>query len=201
MVQAGQTELPETNRDLIRTIKHGNEEVRDPEGGFTLVEMLFAALILLVGLPAGMMLILTAIANDNRSKMDSSATILSQMTIEMIASVPANAATNMTIIDCNPSSSSASHSVHTSGSSSGAGAPLSGGAIDFTQATVTGYSMTYYGCQASTGDRQALYDVRWNIKTLSTNAKLVTVAAKPTGTDTHANFLAVPVSLKTIVGL
>ncbi len=121
--------------------------------------------------------------------------------VEMIASVPANAATSMTIIDCNPSGSSASHSVYTSGSGSGAGAPLSGGAIDFTQATVTGFSMTYYGCQASTGDRQALYDVRWNIKTLSTNAKLVTVAAKPTGTDTHANFLAVPVSLKTIVGL
>src|SRR5260370_12155749 len=126
VVQAGQTELPETNRDLIRTIKHGNEEVRDPEGGFTLVEMLFAALILLVGLPAGMMLILTAIANDNRSKMDSSATILSQMTIEMIASVPANAATNMTLIDCNPSTSSASHTVYTSASRTGSAAPLSG---------------------------------------------------------------------------
>jgi hypothetical protein len=163
--------------------------------------MLFASLILLVGLPAGMLLILIAIANNNRSKMDSSATILSQMTIEMIASVPANAATNMTVIDCNPSSSSASHTIYTSGSSSGSGAPLSGAVIDYTQATVTGYSMTYYGCQASTRDRQTLYDVRWNIKTLSTLAKLVTVSAKPIGTDTHANFLAVPVSLKTIVGL
>ncbi len=201
MVPAGQTELPEMNRDLIHKIKHRNGAVRHPEGGFTLVEMLIAALILLVGLPAGMMLILTAMANDNRSKMDSSATILSQLTMEMIASVPANAATNMTVIDCNPSSSSASHTVYTSGSGSGSGAPLSGGVIDFTQATVTGYSMMYYGCQASTGDRQTLYDVRWNIRSLTPDAKLVTVAAKPTGTDTHANFLAAPVSLKTILGL
>jgi prepilin-type N-terminal cleavage/methylation domain-containing protein len=176
--------------------------VPNSEAGFSLVEMLIAAVVLLVGLTAGMLLILTAMANNNRSKMDSTATILSQMTIEMIAAVPANATTNMTVVDCNPNSGSASHTVYTTGSSGGAGAPLTnGGSIDFTQSTATGYAMTYYSCQASTGDRQALYDVRWNIKTLSVNAKLVTVAAVQTGTNTHANFLAVPVSLKLIVGL
>jgi prepilin-type N-terminal cleavage/methylation domain-containing protein len=186
----------------MQSPKNRSGAVPNSEAGFSLVEMLIAAVVLLVGLTAGMLLILTAMANNNRSKMDSTATILSQMTIEMIAAVPANATTNMTVVDCNPTSGSASHTVYTTGSSGGAGAPLtSGGSIDFTQATVTGYSMTYYGCQASTGDRQALYDVRWNIKTLSVNAKLVTVAAVQTGTNTHANFLAVPVSLKMIVGL
>jgi Tfp pilus assembly protein PilV len=186
----------------MQTSKHGNGAVRNPGAGFSLVEMLIAALVLLVGLTAGMLLILTAMANNNRSKMDSTATILSQMTIEMIAAVPANATTNMTVVDCNPNSGSASHTIYTTGSSGGAGAPLtSGGSIDFTQSTVTGYSMTYYSCQASTGDRQALYDVRWNLKTLSANAKLVTVAAMQTGTITNANFLAIPVSLKMIVGL
>jgi prepilin-type N-terminal cleavage/methylation domain-containing protein len=179
----------------------GNGAIRNPEAGFTLVEMLIAAFVLLVGLTAGMSLIVTAMANDNRSKMDSSATFLSQMTLEMIATVPANAASNVTVVDCNPSSGSASHTIFTSGSGGGAGAPLSGGIIDFTQSTVTGYSMTYYGCQASTGDRQTLYDIRWNIKTLSLDARLVIVAAKPIGTVTHANFLAVPVTLKMIVGL
>jgi Tfp pilus assembly protein PilV len=183
------------------TPKHRNGGVRNPEAGFSLVEMVLASLVLLVGLTAGMLLILTAMANNNRSKMDSTATILSQMTIEMIAAVPANATTNMTVVDCNPNSGSASHTIYTTGSSGGAGAPLtSGGSIDFTQSTVTSYSMTYYSCQASTGDRQALYDVRWNIKTLSSNAKLVTVAAMQSGAITHANFLAVPVSLKMIVG-
>lgn len=185
----------------MQTPKHRKSAVRNPQAGFTLVEMVIAALVLLVGLTAGMLLILTAMANDNRSKMDSSATILAQMTIEMIATVPANAASNVTVVDCNPSGGSASHTLNTAGTGGGAGAPLSGGAIDFTQSTVNGYSMTYYACQASTGDRQALYDVRWNIKTLSPDAKLITVAAKQTGGNTHANFLAVPVSLKMIVGL
>jgi hypothetical protein len=148
-----------------------------------------------------MALIITAMANDNRSKNDSSATIVSQMTIETIAAVTANATTSMTIVDCNPTTSSASHTISTTGSSAGAGAPLTSGVIDFSQATVTGYGMTYYGCQASTGDRQTTYDVRWNIKTLTTNTKLVTVAAKPIVGSTHANFIAVPVTLKMIVGV
>jgi prepilin-type N-terminal cleavage/methylation domain-containing protein len=187
----------------MQTFKHRHGAIRNPENGFTLIEMLIAALILLTGLTAGMMLIITAMANDNRSKNDTSATVLTQMTIETIAAVPANATTSMTILDCNPTTSSASHTINTGVSTVGssAGAPLSGGAIDFTQATVNSYSMTYYGCQASTGDRQTLYDVRWNVKTLSADAKLVTVAARPIVGNTHANFLAVPVTLKMIVGL
>jgi prepilin-type N-terminal cleavage/methylation domain-containing protein len=185
----------------MQRLKHKSGAVRKLDAGFTLVEMMMAALILLVGLLAGMALIITAMANNNRSKNDSSATVLSQMTIETIAAVPANATTSMTVVDCNPTSSSASHTINTTGSSSGSGAPLTGGVIDFTQSTVNGYSMTYYGCQASTGDRQLTYDVRWNIKTLSPDAKLVTVAAMPIGVSSHANFFAVPVTLKMIVGL
>jgi len=185
----------------VKKINSENGALRNPEAGFTLVEMVIAATILLFGLTAGMALIITAMANDSRSKNDTSATILSQMTIETIAAVPANATTSMTILDCNPTTSSASHSISTTGSSGGAGAPLTAGVIDFSQATVSGYSMIYYGCQASTGDRQATYDVRWNIKTISTNTKLVTVAAKPIVASTHANYIAVPVTLKMIVGL
>ena len=171
----------------MKRFELGNSAVRSPKAGFTLVEMVIAAFVLLVGLTAGMVLIVTAMANNNRSKMDSSATVLSQMTLEMIATVPANAVSNVTVVDCNPRRRSRR--------------PAQWGAIDFTQSKIIGYSMTYYSCRASTGDRQALYDIRWNIKTLSPDARLVIVAAKPTGTDTHANFLAVPVTLKMIVGL
>jgi hypothetical protein len=153
-------------------------------------------------LMGGMALLITAMANNGRSKFDSTATILSQITTEVIGSVPANSSASVTIVDCNPSSSAASHTISTAGSSSGAGGPLtSGGNIDFTQSTVSGYSMSYYVCQASTGDRQATYDVRWNIKTLSADTKLVVVAARKIGGDTHANFFAIPVSLRSIVGL
>jgi len=61
--------------------------------------------------------------------------------------------------------------------------------------------MQYYGCQASTGDRQAIYDVRWNIKTISPSAKLVTVSAQAANVSPGGNFFAKPVSLKMIVGL
>ena len=178
------------------------------EAGFSLLELMIAGLLLTTGLLGGMVLILTSVANDSRDKNDSSATIISQMVMEMVASVPANAtatstpSSSLTVIDCNPSGSLASHAVNTLGSSSGAGAPLtSGGAIDYSQAAVSGYSMTYYGCQASTGDRQTQYDVRWYVKTLSADAKLVVVASKPIAGSQHANLLAIPVSLRMIVGL
>jgi hypothetical protein len=62
--------------------------------------------------------------------------------------------------------------------------------------------MTFYSCQASTGDRQSLYDVRWNVKTLSANTKLVTVAARDSDTSSDANqFAVIPLTLKTIVGM
>lgn len=181
--------------------KQGSPAVRNQDAGFTIIEMLIASVILIVGLLAGMALILTAMASDSRSKNDTSATVLAQMTIETIAAVSANATTTMTIVDCNPTTSSASHSISTTGSSSGSGAPLSGGNIDFTQAKVNGYAMTYYGCQSSTSDRQMTYDVRWNIKTLTTNTKLVTVSARPVVSVTGGKFLSVPVNLKMIVGL
>src|ERR1700676_3608385 len=110
----------------MQRFKHGNSTIRDSEAGFTLVEMVIAAMVLLVGLTGGMMLILTAMANDNRSKLDSSATILTQMTLEMIATVPANAATNVTVVDCNPSGGSASPTILISGARGGAGGPPRG---------------------------------------------------------------------------
>ncbi len=185
----------------METLKQGIRPTWRLQSGFTLVEMTIASLVLLTGLTAGMALIVTAMANDNRSKLDSSAVVLSQMTLETIGAVPASASTSMTIIDCNPSTSAASHTINTTGSATGSGAPLNGGAIDFTQATVAGYSMTYYGCQASTADRQLTYYVRWNITTLTPDTKLVTVAAKAIVGNSHANFFAIPVSLKMIVGL
>ena len=177
----------------------GNIHSEHDERGLSLLELMFASLVMVIGLMGGMVLITTTIANNNRSKWDSTATLLSQMTLEKIASVPANATGALTITDCNPSPSAASHSL----SVGAGGAPLSSnGDIDFSAATVTGYSMQYYNCQASTGDRQMIYDVRWNIKTISPNAKLVTVSTQIAGNvNRGGNFFVRPVSLKMIVGL
>jgi Tfp pilus assembly protein PilV len=178
---------------------------RKSQAGFTLIELMFAGLVMIVGLTGGILLVIAAEATNNRDKMDSSGTVLAQMALEMIASVPANSGSSVIVTDCNPTSSSATHTINTtSGTGSGAGAPLTGGgAIDFSQSTVSGYSMTYYACQASTGDRQAVYDVRWNVKKLSSNANLVTVAAQRSYAQTSTNPIAfaIPVTIKMIVGL
>ena len=186
---------------MASTYRSGSPQ--NSQRGFTLLELMIAAMVLAIGLTGGLMLVLTSLANDFRSKTDSTATVLSQMTLEMIASVSANSAATVTITDCNPSSGSASHTINTAGSGGGSGATLtSGGAIDFTAATVSGYSMSFYTCQASTSDRQALYDVRWNVKTLSSTAKLVTVGSRISNADTNQSTrFAVPVTLKMIVGL
>jgi Tfp pilus assembly protein PilV len=178
--------------------QHLNGQVLHGQDGMSLVELLVASVVMIVGLLGAMILITTTIANNNRNKWDSTATLLAQMTMEKIASVPANSGSTVTIVDCNPSSSSASHSVNTVAG----GAPLtSTGDIDFTQPTVTGYAMTYYNCQWSTGQQQELYDVRWNVTTISASAKLVTVAARTVaGPSLNANFFQQPVSLKMIVG-
>ncbi len=98
-----------------------------------MIEMMIACLVLLVGFIGGLApSSLLSIKNDRRDKVDSTATILSQMVTEMVMSVPANSSSSATITDCNPSTSSASHTISTTGSSSGAGAPLtSGGQIGF----------------------------------------------------------------------
>jgi Tfp pilus assembly protein PilV len=175
----------------------------NPHAGFSLLELMIACIVMMIGLTGGLAVVLAAVAGNNRDKMDSTSTILSQMTLEMISSLSADSTASVTITDCNPTTSSASHTINTAGAASpGAGAPLTtAGGIDFTQATVSGYSMLFYSCQASTGDRQSIYDVRWNIKTLSTNAKFVTVAAERNGADpTQPIYFALPVSLKMIVG-
>ena len=195
------------NAMLIR-ITDCRQPARRREAGSSLIEVMVAGLIFIVGLIGGMALIITAIAHNNRSKMDSTATLIAQKTMERIASVPANASltsvpsSTVTITDCNPNSSQANHSINTLGTSGGTGATLSGGNIDFSSTKLTGYWMTYYACQTSTGDQQGQYDVRWHVKTLTTKAKLVIVAAERLGTQTgSANNFARPVSLKVIVGL
>jgi Tfp pilus assembly protein PilV len=179
------------------------------EAGSSLLEVMIAGLVFTIGLLGSMGLIVTAIANNNRSRMDSTATLIAQRTMERIAAVPATATATTTpsstvsITDCNPDSSSASHSVNTLDSAgTGTGAPLSGGGIDFSASRVSGYWMTYYACQTSTGQQQGNYDVRWYVKTITANAKLVVVAAERKGKiSRHGNDFMLPVSLKMIVGL
>ena len=57
--------------------------------GFSLIEVMIATVVLVVGLLGGIAVIAVATANDGRSKLHSTAILLAQSTMEKIAAIPA----------------------------------------------------------------------------------------------------------------
>jgi len=165
------------------------------QAGFTLLELMIAALVLVFGLLAITALFATAIGNNGRSRVDSTATMLSQSVIEQITAVLARGGP-AAVTDCGqpPTTWAVDTSV--------GGATLSGSSIDFTQTSPpAGYHMNFVVCNGGgESGTQALYDVRWNVAQLSTNSYLVTVAARPSGMTPGRFTFALPVTLRTFVG-
>lgn len=166
------------------------------QAGMTMIELLFAGVILVVGFLGLMVLITTAIAYNNRNKMDTNATLAAQMVFEEIRSNIATG-TAPNVSDCGGNSWPIGFGSSTVGTE--VGAPLSGSNIDFTQDQVTKYSMNYVVCTAN--GTKSTYDVRWNIKTLTSGVSRITVAAKPLGApSTGSRYFALPVQLRGIAG-
>src|SRR5690348_5062146 len=126
---------------------------RKRETGFSLIELLIAMFILVVGLLGGMVIILVAIASNAQSRFDSTAVALAQSTMDRILVLSASSlAQNTSVVDCK----GVVHVMNTTGSDPGSGAPLTTLAnisnanqmIDFTQAPVNGYQMNYTLCAA-----------------------------------------------------
>ena len=78
------------------------------------------------------------------------------------------------------------------------GAPLSGGAVDYTQATVAGYYMLYTDC--GTNGKQMTYDVRWNVVQTTPYVKFLTVSAKMQTAGTDVRMFSLPVTVRTLIG-
>ena len=182
--------------------------IQRQQAGFTLLELMIAALVLTFGLLAITALFATAIGNNGRSRVDSTATMLAQSVIEQITAALAlggpstvtDCSGNPPLPVCNPNSPDPLCPTGTNG------ANLSGSSIDFGQTGVPyGYSMNYVVCNGG-GEfgTQAVYDVRWNIQPVSTtppsSSYLVTVAARPQGMQTGRFTFALPVTFRTYVG-
>ncbi len=171
----------------------------------SLIELMIAMVVLVVGMLSLMALVTTAIATNNRNKLDTTGTMLAQTVLEAIVSQPANLTSTITINDCNPAGAT-SWTIATAGAANpGNGANVNWsttGDIDFTQlysAVTTNYKMQYVAC--GTGGQQSTYDVRWNVLTLSAYTKLVTVSARQIGGQTgKALFFSPPITLRTIAG-
>lgn len=145
--------------------------------GFSLIEVMVAMAVLVVGLLGGIVVIAVASANDGRSRLHSTAVTLAESTMEKIVVIPQNALgtgaeTKMT--DC------AGNSFMIETAPGGSDLITSGafaGTVDFSKPAVANYAMSYSTCSAGTS---VSYDVRWRIDQGPTPAtQLVTVSAKP----------------------
>lgn len=175
---------------------------RNQESGLTLIELLIAMLVLAAGLVGLMAIIVAAIAGNNRNKLDTTSTLLSQMVIEQLSNVPATVTRTIVVQDCN----GASWNISTDSGGVGAdtGAPVdSNRDIDFTSSyTTDGYSMRFVVCGAA--GTSATYDVRWHIYQPNAYEKVVVVSTRLLGTGSLTGVEAIsyskPVQLKTVLG-
>jgi type IV pilus assembly protein PilV len=188
-------------------IKRSNEglRVRQREQGMTLIELMMAMVVLAVGLGGLCVMFTTAIQTNNKNAKDTTATMLAQLVLEEISAQPANTATNFTVADC----ANNQFTVSTAGAAgpTGKGATLMAtGRIDQTQAynaVPANYGMQYVAC--GTGTRRAIYDVRWNVITLTPQTRLITVSSRQsqgTGVGRLGGLVyAMPVTLRGIGGM
>jgi Tfp pilus assembly protein PilV len=159
------------------------------QSGMSIIELLIASVVLVVGFSGLLAMIANAIATNGRNNKDSTGTVLAQQVLEQLATLPANSATTVAMTDCAANNYTLSAAV--------GGATLSGAAVDFSQAKVNNYSMNFVVC--GTNGRQATFDVRWNVTSIDAYATIVTVSARPV--ISGAKILSPPpVTLRTVVG-
>jgi hypothetical protein len=183
-------------------VKHRN--FRNSEAGISLIETMMAGAILVIGSLSMMGLIINSIATNNRNKIDSTQTMLTEAILEQINSTVIGSGSS-DLKDCANNPWSINTTVPVSGS---VGAALNGAAIDFTEVSPpAGYYMNYVlstPC-TSTGTVQGTYDVRWHIDAVgsgatATSSFLLTVSAKLKNHGEGNMYFSSPVTLRVMSG-
>src|SRR5262249_36895720 len=120
----------------MELIMKKNARKRDQQRGMTLIELMIAMVVLLVGIVGCMALIAYAISGNGRNKQQSNSVAVAQMITEKLSSQKATVSNNLVVTDC----AGNSNTLYTA-----AGGPTlnSNGEEDFSAAAVTGYQ-TYY---------------------------------------------------------
>jgi Tfp pilus assembly protein PilV len=150
--------------------------------------MLVAIVVLTVGVAGCLAAIPFAIKTNFSNRQQSNSTVLAQMVMEKLLSAPSGVAATSTT-DC----AGTANTINTTGAAGGgSGASLVAGAVDYSQAAVTGYSMNYTTCGSN--GLQMVYDVRWNIQAPTGNVKLLTVSAKLNRAGT------LPATIRSMIG-
>jgi|SRR5579859_330241 len=171
---------------------------RNRQGGFTLVEVLMAIVVLLVGIVAVAQLVPASISSNSTNRNDSSALVFAQRELDQFMSQPLNMSISPpAFIDaqgfsCNLGDPAQPNVV--------VGSPVvvinNQLVLDFTAAPVIGYSFSYQDPNDPAG---VLYDVRWAVITATSSgmvsSKRFILGARRKG----GNGIYRPVTLDTIL--
>lgn len=181
---------------------------REGESGSMLIELLISIVVLTIGLGGLMVLLLSAMYTNTRAGKDTTSTMVAEHVLEQISAQPANAVALLQLTDC----ANNNLNINTVGAALGGGSGANGGnganltatgIIDWTQSYASipaGYAMQYTACGA--GGRQIIYDVRWNVITITNYSRMVVVSARPVGSATVGGLRFVfPANLRTIAGM
>lgn len=177
----------------------------NPQSGMSLIELMIAMVVLVVGMLAALVMVMTAISTNNRNKLDTTGTMVAQTVIENIAAQAASSVNTLELTDCQGTV----HSISTVGDADGEGAlvnlaataPFSPGDIDWSQAyagVTDNYKMQFVTCDDA--GIESTYEVRWNIRSMNAFTKLVTVSSRQIAATSDGPFYAQPVTLRTIAG-
>jgi hypothetical protein len=147
---------------------------------------MIAMLVLAIGFGGVTTLLVTAIASNNRNSRDTTATLLAQKVIEETSGQNVYSDTAVTVTDCAGNQWTFATTPGAVGTGTGAALRVDK-TIDFTQPYANvpaGYAMQYTDCSIA-GGLQTIYDVRWNVMSISANTttRLIIAAARPMASD------------------
>jgi type IV pilus assembly protein PilV len=182
------------------------QRCRSAEGGFTLVEILIALVVLTVGLLGVAVLFATAVSNNQRNKVDSGATLVSETVLDQLSANNANNEGTIVIVDC--TGVARNFSMVSGAATAGKGATLAAGTgtIDWT-ASANGNTNNFVMCGAA--GTQITYEVRWNVMkmpgtmdgTSSPYLRMIAVSSRQLNQSTNLRFFNPPATLRTVIGM
>jgi Tfp pilus assembly protein PilV len=168
---------------------------RGNAGGFTLVEMLIATLVVVIGLVAVAQLVPTSMMMNANNRSDGTALVIAQKQMEALRAVPlaTNTFTDPLGVTCPPATTCFVGDPTQPGQLVGSPVKLFNNSpvIDYSQAPVAGYGYTYTDPNDPLG---ALNDVRWAVVTVVDGRRII-VGTFRRGMKTPTY----PVSLDTMV--
>jgi prepilin-type N-terminal cleavage/methylation domain-containing protein len=179
----------------------GQKPIRDRtrgQGGFTLVEVLMAIVILLVGVVAVAQLVPASVGSNSTNRNDSSALVFAQREMDQFLAQPLNLTTSPpAFIDAQGFSCDLGDPTQPNvvvGSS--VAVIYNQVVVDFSASTVSGYNFTYHD---PNDPAEVVYDVRWAVIT-GTNNGLVTSKRFILGVrKKNGNGIYQPVTLDTML--